>query len=480
MKPVATAQQIRDAEQEWFAAHPGGDLMGRAADAVARVCAGVLAGRAHRGVLVVAGPGNNAGDALFAAAELPGLLGARVPIWVWPVAGATHDDGLAAALASGATVVDAAGALLLADGVGVLVDGISGLGGRPGIGDAVSAVARAATGAGVPVVAVDIPSGLVADEVAAHRSVRASHTVTFIAHKLAHVAQPAASACGQVSLVDIGVTVPASAVHQVEDADCAAWFPFPAPASDKYSRGVVGLDTGSADYPGAAVLGAAGALWAGAGMVRYAGPRRPAAAVLDAHPSVVVPVDPGDPGRVQAWVCGSGWPDADADRLALRLSDGVPVVVDAGALDGLAALGAGALPAGSVLTPHAGELARLLGVTRSEVEARPIEHARRAAAGHGATVLLKGATQYAAAEDGRVVIAQPGTPWTATAGSGDVLAGVLGALLAAGLAAPEASVVAASLQAQAALAHDHPIPPERLAERFGAVIERWSRIVERT
>lgn len=478
MKPVATAQQIRDAERAWFAAHPGGDLMGRAADAVAQVSARALAGRAHRGALVVAGPGNNAGDALFAAAELPGLLGARVPIWVWPVVETTHPDGLAAALAAGATVVDAAGALLLADGAGVLIDGISGLGGRPGIGDAVAAVARAATGAAVPVVAVDIPSGLVADEVIAHRSIRATHTVTFIAHKLAHVAQPAASACGRVTLVDIGVAPPASAVHQVEDADCAAWFPFPAPASDKYSRGVVGLDTGSDDYPGAAVLGAAGALWSGAGMVRYAGPGRPASAVLAAHPSVVVPVDPADPGRVQAWVCGSGWPGADADRLARRLADGVPVVVDAGALDGLASRG-DALPAGSVLTPHAGELARLLGVTRGDVEAHPIDHARRAAAAHRATVLLKGATQYAVAPDGAVLIAQPGTSWTATAGSGDVLAGVLGALLGAGLAAPEASALAASLQAQAALAHDHPVPPERLAERFGAVIERW-RIVGRT
>ncbi len=480
MKPVATVQQIRDAEQAWFAAHPHGDLMGRAADAVARVCADALAGRGHRGALVVAGVGNNAGDALFAAAELPGLLGERVPIWVWPVADTTHADGLTAALAAGATVVDAAGALLLADGAGVLIDGISGLGGRPGIGDAVSAVARAASGAQVPVVAVDIPSGLAADEVAAHRSIRATHTVTFIAHKLAHVAQPAASACGEVTLVDIGVAAPDSAVHQVEDADCAAWFPFPAPVCDKYSRGVVGLDTGSDDYPGAAVLGAAGALWSGAGMVRYAGPPRPAASVLAAHPSVVVPVDPNVPGRVQAWVCGSGWPGADADRLARHLADSVPMVIDAGALDGLAALDAGALPAGSVLTPHAGELARLLGVPRGDVEASPIEHARRAAAAHRATVLLKGATQYAAAPDGAVLIARPGVGWTATAGSGDVLAGVLGTLLAAGLPPLEASALAASLQAQAGLAQDHPVPPERLAERFGAVIGRWSRIVGRT
>ncbi|MFT3875436.1 MAG: NAD(P)H-hydrate dehydratase [Propioniciclava sp.] len=424
-------------------------------------------------------PGNNAGDALFAAAELPALLDARVPIWVWPVAESTHADGLAAALDAGATVVDAAGALMLANGSGVVIDGISGLGGRAGVHNAVWAVSRAATGAGVPVVAVDIPSGLVADAVVAHRCVQATHTVTFIAHKLAHLAQPAASACGDVTLVDIGVAAPASLINLVEDADCAAWFPFPGAVADKYSRGVVGLDTGSEDYPGAAVLGVAGALWSGAGMVRYAGPRRPADGVLAAFPSVVVPVDPGVPGRVQAWVCGSGWPGADAGRLALRLRDGVPVVIDAGALEGLAAL-VPDLPADSVLTPHAGELARLLGVPRAEVEADPIGHARRAASGFGATVLLKGATQYAVAPGGEVLIALPGTPWAATAGSGDVLAGAVGTFLAAGLPGPRAAVLAASLQAQAALACHHPVPPERLAERFGAVIERWGRMVGRS
>lgn len=462
MEPIATAQSIRDAEAAWFAAHPGGDLMGLAASAVARVVAEVLSGRESLGMLVVAGPGNNAGDALFAAAEVGELLGSRVPVWVWPVVDSTHADGLAAALDEGAVVVDAAGALTLCTGVGVVIDGVSGLGGRPGLSDAVAPVARATAEAGVPVVAVDIPSGLVADSCVAHPSFVADVTVTFIARKLAHVAEPAASACGRVELVDIGVTPPGSDVGLVTEDDLRAWYPWPGVGSDKYSRGVVGLDTGTDTYPGAALLGVSGALHAGAGMVRFAGPARDE--VLRAFPSVVAPLDVADPGRVQAWVVGSGWSGGDGPRLARRVADGVPLVVDAGALRSVLWLQS-PLPEGSLLTPHAGELARLLGVERGTVEDDPIGHAREAAAAHGACVLLKGATQYCVAPDGAVLIAEAGPAWTATAGSGDVLAGIAGALLAAGVPALRAGALAASLQARAAAAMPGPHTPDEVAAR---------------
>ena len=462
MEPIATAQAIREAEQAWFDAHPGGDLMGRAADAVAAVCAEVLRGRDLVGVLVVAGPGNNAGDALYAAAELGGLLGRTVPLWVWPVLERTHADGLEAALAAGAVVVDAAGALTHVGGAGLVIDGFSGLGGRPGLPDAVAALARAATDARVPVVAVDIPSGLVADSPVAHSSFVADVTVTFIARKLAHVAEPAASRCGRVELVDIGVEPPQSPWSVVTDADARAWYPFPTAASDKYSRGVVGLDTGTDAYPGAAVLGVSGALHAGAGMVRFAGAARDA--VLAAFPSVVAPLDPAAPGRVQAWVVGSGWPGADGPRLSRRVADGVPLVVDAGALDTLPWLPS-ALPSGSLATPHAGELARLLGVGRRAVESDPIAHAAEAAGAFGVTVLLKGATQYCASPSGEVLVVPSGPAWTAVAGSGDVLAGIAGALLAAGVPALRAGALAAALQARAASALKGPHTPEELAAR---------------
>lgn len=482
MQPVVSAQAIRHAEQAWFAAHPGGDLMARAAHEVARAAAELvsLAGwyaeppepvpDAPRVVLAVAGPGNNAGDALFALAELPALVDSDLEFVVWRCAGVTHAAGLAAALAAGAREVDAAGALALAAHAALVIDGVSGLGGRPGLDADVQAVADAAADAGVPVLAVDLPSGLVADSHVAHPSFSATMTVTFIAHKLAHVAQPAASRCGLVRLADIGVAAPASDLESIEEADCTAWFPWPGATSDKYARGVVGLDTGTDAYPGAAVLGAAGALWSGAGMVRYAGPRRPADLVLAAHPNVVVAVDPDDPGRVQVWVCGSGWPGGDSARLDRRVGDGVPLVVDAGALDALP----DALPAGSVLTPHAGELARLLGVTRAEVETDPIGHARRAAASTGATVLLKGASQYVVSPGGGVLVARPGLAWTATAGSGDVLAGAVGTFLAAGLPPERAAALAASLQAETSrVVASAPIPPERLAAEFARVIDHW-------
>ncbi|MDO5534077.1 MAG: NAD(P)H-hydrate dehydratase [Propionibacteriaceae bacterium] len=460
MEPIASAASIRAAEEAWFAAHPGGDLMGRAADAVAAAAAQVLAGRDLIGVLVVAGPGNNAGDALFAAAELGGLLGRTVPLWVWPVLERTHDDGLEAALAAGAVVVDAAGALTHVGGAGLVIDGLAGLGGRPGLPDAVAALARATLDAGVPVLAVDLPSGLVTDSPVAHPSFAADVTVTFIARKLAHVAEPAASACGRVDLVDIGVAAPDADLWLVGGDDLRAWYPWPGVESDKYARGVVGLDTGTELYPGAAVLGVSGALHAGAGLVRYAGPARDA--VLRAFPSVVAPVDPTDAGRVQAWVCGSGWPGADADRLARRAADGVALVVDAGALQGLDAVG-DALPEGSLLTPHAGELARLLGVERADVTADPLGHARRAAAEVGACVLLKGATQYCVAPDGTGLVVPAGPAWTATAGSGDLLAGMAGTLLAAGVPALRAGALAAALQARAAASLPGPRTPEEVA-----------------
>jgi hydroxyethylthiazole kinase-like uncharacterized protein yjeF len=170
-------------------------------------------------------------------------------------------------------------------------------------------------------------------------------------------------------------------------------------------------------------------------MVRYTGPAAAIALVRQCWPEVVV----GD-GRVQAWVVGSGLGDgADAaERAAGPLASGLPAVVDA---DGLTHLSPGR-PAPTLLTPHAGELARLLGVERSAVEARRLEHARRAAEEFG---VLKGSTTVVSAPNGRVRANPTGTPWLATAGSGDVLSGLCGALLAGGLDAFDAGSVGAFL-----------------------------------
>lgn len=207
--------------------------------------------------------------------------------------------------------------------------------------------------------------------------------------------------------------------------DARRWIAVPGADDDKYSRGVLGFVTGSARYPGAAVLGVDAALHTGVGMVRYLGPGRPTRLVLQRRPEAVT-----SGGRVQAWVLGSGQDaterdEGTADLLARALAQPVPLVIDSGALDRVPdAVGP------VVITPHAGELAGLLGVDRDAVHDDPAGSAQRAAAELGATVLLKGHRSWIADASGaRFTVSAP-TTWLSTAGSGDALAGILGALVA--------------------------------------------------
>lgn len=460
MQPVLSSGAIRAAEQTWFDAHPGGDLMGLAAAAVSERAGALLGGRLGA-IVVIAGTGNNAGDGLYAAAELA-TRGHQVHLWL-PLDG-THRAGLAAACQSGALVLEQGlpEALATCD---LVIDALFGIGGRPGLPPNVAAIADLIADLDLPVLAVDLPSGLDADSSEPHQCITATHTVTFIAPKPCHVCEPAASACGEVTVVDLGVAIDpaASFAHAWGVSDVARCWPYPGPTSDKYSRGVVGLDTGSSTYPGAALLGVLGALHSGAGMVRFAGSAAAVPAIRTTTPSAVVGT-----GRVQAWVCGSGWGTAEGSgaRLAERLAAGVPCVIDADALAQLP----DRLPPNCLLTPHAGELAQLMHVDRARVAAEPVAHARAAARETGATVLLKGATQYAVRPDGHVAIAVPGPAWTAQAGSGDVLAGVAGTLLAAGLEPQVAGVVAASIQALAAASAPGPWPPDEVTRRIPTVV----------
>ncbi|WP_316043283.1 NAD(P)H-hydrate dehydratase [Actinomadura sp. CNU-125] len=218
--------------------------------------------------------------------------------------------------------------------------------------------------------------------------------------------------------------------------------PEPGPESDKYRRGVVGVLAGGDAFTGAAVLCTGGAVRGGAGMVRFASVAHPVELVRQRWPEAVTTVlEPGTPGdkaleqigRVQAWVVGPGLGTGTAAEslVAAVLATELPVLVDA---DGLTVLARRRAllrrPAPTVLTPHAGELARLLGAERDAVEARRLEHARRAADELGATVLLKGSTTLVAEQDRPVRVNPTGTPRLATAGTGDVLSGLIGALLA--------------------------------------------------
>jgi hydroxyethylthiazole kinase-like uncharacterized protein yjeF len=200
---------------------------------------------------------------------------------------------------------------------------------------------------------------------------------------------------------------------------------------------------GSTQYPGAAVIATAGALGGPVGMVRYVGPDAVAAEVRAAHPEIVA----GD-GRVQAWTICSGLGDElDIDRIRELLDAEEPVVLDA---DGLKALDESGDHTGVLVTPHAGELARMLGVDRSTVEAKRLELARLAAERFDVTVLLKGSTTVIATPDGHVRVNTNATPWLATAGAGDVLAGLCGALLASGLTALDAASLGTYLHGAAA------------------------------
>jgi ADP-dependent NAD(P)H-hydrate dehydratase / NAD(P)H-hydrate epimerase len=462
--------KIRRIEERAIAVEGVDALMQRAAAAVAASAADLLGsqsgGRYGRHVMIMVGAGNNGGDALFAGVRLA-RRGARVT--AIRCLGTPHAAGLAALIAAGGRLVD------LDDhdptlACELVIDGILGIGGRPGLPDPVARLVQSVEARGIPTIAVDLPSGVAADTGAAPgAAVRASRTVTFGERKPCHLLQPALSRCGDITVVDIGLGADhdetADLVGLDEDGLASAW-PYPTERSDKYARGAVGVDTGSDQYPGAAVMSVYGAVYGGAGYVRFLGAERPAATISAQLPNVVF-----SPGRVQAYLFGSGWGDrADGAEVLARVAEQeLPAVVDA---DGLRYLPKPA-PASWLLTPHAGELARLLERERSWVEEDLVRAATTGAEQTGATVLVKGATQLVAApKGGPVLVAVPGPAWTAQAGSGDVLGGVCAALLAAGVDAQRAGQLGASVQAIAAAEHPGVLAPQELARAIGQTLGR--------
>ena len=439
MRHAHTVEQVRAAEAALMATLPEGTLMQRAAAGLAYAVIDLLGSAYGRRVRLLVGSGDNGGDALYA-----GVLLARrgCAVEAWLLSDHAHEAGVAALRGAGGRVVRFTGVDTSPSGgrPDVVVDGIVGIGGRPGLRD--DAAAALATSAGVPVVAVDVPSGVDVDTGELDGPhVEAAVTVTFGTHKVAHLVDPAASACGAVTLVDIGLSdLPGPAVEALQPEDVAALLPRPDQHAHKYTRGVVGVRAGSATYPGAGLLCVAGASTGLCGMVRYVGDAAVADRVRLAHPEVV-----GD-GRVQAWAVGSGGGAGAGDALAAVVAAGLPVVVDADAL----AYVHGPIGVPAVLTPHAGELAAMAGVERADVEARPLHHARAAATTYDAVVLLKGRRTLIAAPDGGVRATTTGVPWLATAGAGDVLTGLIGSLLAAGLTPYDAASVGSWLHGAAA------------------------------
>jgi hydroxyethylthiazole kinase-like uncharacterized protein yjeF len=528
MRDAYSVSQVRAAEAALFALVPEGALMQRAAAGLAAVCTDLLhagAGGVYGArVVILAGTGDNGGDALYAGERLARRGAAVTAVQ----AGARlHAEAARALAAAGGRIVSvapprdpAATTVALqagrdgqpgpsdvspaaAGGAGdghqdrydagdevrrvighadLIVDGMLGIGGKGGLREPYATLAQLAANArNATTVAVDLPSGIDADTGAvAGPAVRADVTVTFGALKPGLLIDPGAGHAGVVEFVDIGLGPHLDGTPQAsapQGHDIAALLPRPTAESDKYRRGVLGLLVGSDRYTGAALLATGGAVRGGAGMVRLVTFPGAAAAVRPVHPEVIITElaretgtrsgsaglelqgghsqFPQDVGRVQAWTVGSGMgtDDEAARRLAAVLATSLPVLIDADALT-LLARHRELLPrpAPTLLTPHAGELGRLLDADPADIEARRLEYARRAASELGACVLLKGSTTVVAApgELDPVLVNTTGTPWLATAGTGDVLAGLAGALLAQGLLPPQAAITAAYLHGLAA------------------------------
>ncbi|MGW4770072.1 NAD(P)H-hydrate dehydratase [Nocardia sp. NPDC004278] len=463
-----TADEVRTAEAELFARVPEGMPMHRAAYGLATVVAGELRARtsgiAGRSVLLLVGSGDNGGDVLWAGSMLRRRGVAVTAVLLNPER--AHPKGLAALRKAGGRIRTASdvirdgaaagsrrGAAILAEtdsaAPDLVIDGIVGISGR---GPLRPTAAELVAALNVPIIAADLPSGVDPDTGAVTGpAVRAAVTVTFGAYKPVHAL--AAPYCGRIELVPIGLRLPEPNLAALAPAEIGAGWPTPGPTDDKYTQGVTGICAGSDTYPGAAVLCTGAAVAATSGMVRYAGTG--AAAVLDHFPEVIAAPTISSTGRVQSWVFGPGaGTDADASkRLAEILSTDLPVVVDA---DGLTLVAADpdlvrGRTAPTVLTPHAGEFARLTG---HEVGHDRVSAVRDLAESWQLTVLLKGRATLVATPGRPVLVNEAGGSWAATAGAGDVLSGIIGALLAAGrdpawsaAAAARAHALAANLAA---------------------------------
>jgi len=458
MRGVYTVAQIQAAEHRAFALLTDGTLMQRAATALAQQCALRLHSEDRKiygsSVVLLVGPGSNGGDALFAGAQLSRRGASVIALLADPVR--RHEAGFAALIAAGGRASDGAGeeAIGLIQGADLVVDGLLGIGARPGLSPAMRRLARAAEP--ITTVAVDLPSGVGADTgVVDEAAVRADVTVTFGGLKAGLLIGAGAERAGAVHVVDIGLDLvsglDASPAEQhaivLENTDISSWLPRPVALDDKYRRGVVGVAAGSDRYGGAGVLSVGGARSGGAGMVRFLASSRAVATHVGAEfPDVVVHAGASPAElRVQAWVVGPGIGVDDAARDLLRsvLATEVPVLVDA---DGITLLAEelttqpGLLrdrSAPTVLTPHDREFARIVG----DVGADRVETARQAARTLGATVLLKGFATVVADPDGQVFLNPTGSAWLATAGSGDVLSGLIGSLLATGVSPTRAAAL---------------------------------------
>ncbi|HEY5540530.1 MAG TPA: NAD(P)H-hydrate dehydratase [Coriobacteriia bacterium] len=471
-----TAEQTRAVEQR-AVSEQGIELATLMRAAGAAVAAEVAARVPEGEVVVLAGPGNNGGDGWVTAHDLHAngravrVLSARDPHTL---------SGIAADAAHGAIVAgvhwrvpgEALCAADLADAA-VIVDALLGIGASGALREPLDSWACATNASGAYTIAVDAPTGIDSDGGAVlGEAIRADCTVTFTVPKRGLVLFPAAAYAGEIVVADIGIARQLADVPGAPELwsaeEYAALLPFPSVDTHKNARGRVLVIAGSGSFPGAAVLAARGAMRSGAGYVTLAVPEG-VVAIAQGH-LLAAPVVGLPEGRTHAFssaaadkalalahdfdavVLGPGLTMADgAAATARALVAGLhkPLVIDADALNALVDV-PGLIEqrtAPTIITPHPGELARLLGVSAADVQADRVSSSAKLA-GPGRVVVLKGAGTVTSG-DGRQIVNTSGTPALATAGTGDVLAGVIGSLLAQGLCALDAAALGTYLHGRA-------------------------------
>jgi len=490
MIELLTTSEMARADQLAIASGvPGIVLM----EAAGRAVADAVAAFAVRGrVVVVAGPGNNGGDG-FVAARLLAERGLDVAVVLFGDLGALKGDAAEAAKRWGRPVEPAQSGSV--QGAAVIVDALFGAGLARPVEGAALALIEAMNAEPAPKLAVDLPSGISGDSGAVMgAAVRAVQTVTFFRRKPGHLLLPGRLHCGELTVVDIGI--PATVLDQIRPQTWAnepplwlAKFPRPALTGHKYDRGHAVVVSGAMPSTGAAKLAARGALRAGAGLVTIASPASALAAHAAESVAVMVrQVDDADglaaflsDRRRNVVVIGPGGGIGDATRrqVAAALASEAAVVLDADALSSFAGQ-AGELasmivgrPRPVVLTPHEREFDRLFNEINKNTNVKSkLEKVRLASRQAGATVVLKGADTVVAAPDGRAAIAANSPATLATAGSGDVLAGIISGLLAQNMPGFEAACAGVWLHGEAANAFGPGLIAEDLPDMLPNVYRR--------
>lgn len=491
---VLTSGEMAEADRLTIADGTSGfELMREAGRAVAEAAADL----AEAGpILIVAGPGNNGGDGFVAATELA-ARGREVRLVLVGERAALKGDAALAAKAWAGPVLpgDAATVAAAASDASLIIDALFGAGlDRPVAGEPL-AVIEAINGSGVPVLAVDLPSGVNGTTGAVMgAAVRATESVTFFRRKPGHLLLPGRLHCGRVRVADIGIK--AKVLDRIQpkafenDPDLwAAHFPVPGPSGHKYSRGHAVVVSGGLAATGAARLAARGALRGGVGLVTVASPREALPVNAAALTAVMVrEIDTGPDfaalladARLNACVIGPGAGIGERTRgmVLAALSGRRGVVLDADAITSFAdspgVLFDAVSRAGSdvVLTPHDGEFSRIFkSLYESHKLQSKLEVAREGARMSGAVLVLKGPDTVVASPDGRAAIAANAPPWLATAGSGDVLAGIIGAMLAQRVAAFEAAAIGVWMHGEAGAEAGPGLIAEDLPEVLPAVFRR--------